>query len=241
MAAFGAVPPAWIETIGAAEAWGIWAVLNCTASRRQIVTDCLSNVLVASQGFGRATSGRATGARVWHLIRHAVDGDCSVLRQELVWTPAHLKQSEVGTRRRSDGAAVTKLDIRANGVADALARWAAEDARVKKADRERWQDAAAMAGFWRRRLGEVTRASQNHQAWECGPDGKWAVVRRRDSTGRPPGKKTSRDREQAAAQDRGAKTTGGGIAPPPPAARRLTEERSWRTGARASKKLRRRR
>ena len=80
MAAVSAVPPAFVRTIGEAEAWAVWLVLNSTATRRAIYTDCRANLTIASRGRQWATHAKRPYARVWNAIYAAVDDDEQLTR-----------------------------------------------------------------------------------------------------------------------------------------------------------------
>ena len=53
--------------------------------------------------------------------------------------PSHLKESELGMAKRSDGQLVTKRDLCGNQLADELAKQAVEYHRVGEADVKIWK------------------------------------------------------------------------------------------------------
>ena len=92
LVAFGAgVPPSHVTDSGMAETWAVWIVLEMCSVTPRIITDCLGILNTARSGTALATTGRSPNARTWNLIKQALDGDVTVLADELVWMPAHQK------------------------------------------------------------------------------------------------------------------------------------------------------
>ena len=183
-------PSSWVNTIPAAEAWGLWMVTANTPARRNVVTDCKTNWNVLRAGWDSSTSYRRKDARTWRGIMQNVDD--AGQHDWLVWMPAHTSASSARTRRKSDDTAVSATDRLANAAADALAKHAAHSHRAPARIRQEYERARDVAVYGRALLGTVTYASQRHQYVMTRPDGAIATCFARDSTVKPAGNAPTR-------------------------------------------------
>ena len=121
-------PPFWCSTAASAEAWALQIVAGMNAFLPKMITDCQALLATASSGKEAATAGCRQLARVWAAIASFADGDLARLVDEglLVWMPAHQASTAIGVRRKSNQTLLTSLDWRANRLADALAKLAAQ-------------------------------------------------------------------------------------------------------------------
>ena len=103
-------------------------------------------------------------ARV-HSMLHCALGDDEA-RSRVGWMPSHLKESELGLARRSDGQLVTGRDLLGNQLADLLAKQAVEFHRVEASDVDRWKDQMEKAERMAKWVGIATHESNN---FECFP------------------------------------------------------------------------
>jgi hypothetical protein len=156
-AAFRGIPPSFVKTIAAAEAWAIYRVMASTPCRKRILTDCLSNFTLARQGQRAATAASNPTARIWNLIFAAADG--YIAENDLCWLPAHKARCQIGHALKSDGRPISALDWLGNMAVDELAKSAAKSQRVCNDTRLRMLALYEAAIFWRSRLGRVTQAS----------------------------------------------------------------------------------
>ena len=78
------------------------------------------------------------------------------------WMPSHLKSSDLGTVMKSDGSLVSQQDLEANGLADKLAKAAAEYHRVGAAEVTLWKEQTQVAEARARWIGRATREANSH-------------------------------------------------------------------------------
>ena len=150
-------PPGWVRTAPAAEAWALYHVLSMLPSAPRITTDCQSLLSTAMKGAGKATMAKATLARIWCGIASCLDNDTRsmVVSKRLQWTPAHLTQRSIGQTAGNSDRVVTAADWRANRLADALAKEAANLRAVSKKAIREVRDAEEAARFHMAWLGAV--------------------------------------------------------------------------------------
>jgi len=180
-------PPQWCSTAAAAEAWALLEVLRQTHTPPKMRTDCLSLVKTAKLGAEAATAPSRQLARIWVCVANILDGDLTALERTnlLVWQPAHQTVQAIGQRHGSDGKKITTIDWRANRLADALAKQAAEQVRATKEARDLVQSCREAVRHAACGLGQVTFAANNHKAERVGEDGKLHTVTFRDSQEAP--------------------------------------------------------
>jgi hypothetical protein len=185
LVAFGnAVPPSWVRTAAAAELWSILMVLSTNVTPPDIVTDCLSILKAAAMGMASATAPNKTLATVWSLISVAVDGDVTSLVNtgRLKWMPSHGSLATIGSAIKSDGRPLTAIEWRANRLADALAKAAANEPLCHVAYRLLGR-AEALVKHEAAVVGVVTQAANNHSVEVVTPEGRTMTKTVRDSTG----------------------------------------------------------
>ena len=183
------LPPAWIRTAAASEAWALLQVLKCCIETPFIVTDCKSLLTVASNGTVRATGSKQPLARIWSCIAATLDGDITWLTKDnkLRWVPAHLGEAAVGTFRAC-GREFTATDWRANRLADALAKNVSRFYAIEEEDEKMVKSAEAAAKHACTLLGAVTHAA-NHLKIECvNANGETVYLVKRDSIDEKPKK-----------------------------------------------------
>ena len=94
-------------------------------------------------GHKKATDPGNTLARIHSILFTAFEDED--VRKQVGWMPSHLKQSELGKARKSDGSLVNQLDLKGNNLADLLAKRAVELHRVDPADVEYWRECKVKA------------------------------------------------------------------------------------------------
>jgi len=177
------VPPAWVRSAPAAEAWALLNVfLSCPAPPR-IVTDCLNLIVTLNAGCAAATGAKRPLARLWGMIFRTLDGgiDPGDVEKVLLWMPSHGSKTVIGHATKSDGSAVSALDWRANRLVDALAKIAAGRGRIDVALRTFWSTACEAVEFCAATLGMVTYAANNVRESAQRADGSYVYARRRDA------------------------------------------------------------
>ena len=175
--------PSTVRTSAAAEAWAAWLAFSTAVGLPQVLTDCQSLVLQARGGTAAATAAKKPLAAEWARVAAATEVPLQRLVDEhrLVWMPAHLGAAAAAGRLKSDGSTLTAIEWRANRLADAVAKAAAD---VSNAAREvvALLDAAAHAVRHEAAvLGATTYAANNHRETVTRDDGRVATVIRRDS------------------------------------------------------------
>ena len=196
------IPPPWTKTIPGVEAWAVLVVLRSTLVRRLVVTDCLGNVKMLRRGKTWATATRRPLARIWGPIYAALDEAGDHAGDSLVWMPAHMTVSNYHKRHRSDLAALTPVDHRANALVDALAKMAAKTRRVPEHVRSVIAQAEAALEHAAAVIGITCQAANNHSVNEVGDDGLTTTRVLRDSM---PLQKVARAAAKAGARDQRAK------------------------------------
>ena len=98
-------PPSWCATAAAAEAWAVQVIITLCPFAPQIRTDCMAIVTTALAGTTAATHHSRPLARIWCSIAHALGDDVAtlVLKQKLVWLPAHKSALAIGEAKLSNG------------------------------------------------------------------------------------------------------------------------------------------
>ena len=84
-----ATPPRWCDSSAAAETWALYLTLKEVLEVPAIYTDCLGLLRAAGRGFQAATSPKMATARIWKSMDELLDGRMQLLRQALIWIPAH--------------------------------------------------------------------------------------------------------------------------------------------------------
>jgi hypothetical protein len=184
LAVAGGVPPDWVRTIPAAEAWAILLALQLDVNPRAIWSDCLSCVKVVKAGAYSATSPQRQLARIFAALFTAADQlEQDELARLLRWMPAHTTERTSRITQCSDGQLLTALSRRANALADLAAKSAARKYRVTKVVRDSvfCQTAAIVRGI--ASVGVATAAANAHEV-RCveAETGTVTVQLRRDST-----------------------------------------------------------
>ncbi len=188
-AAYG-IPPKWVRSLPAAEAWAILMASTVAAPTAPYTTDSLECVKSLARGAAWATAPRRPNARLWGLICAAFDDDGGEGR--LTWMPSHRGSHDVGVRLRSDGLPITCSDVRFNGVAGTLAKKAARDIRVPKHVRDAVDASHSVAHWVAKQVGWATVAANNLPASpyrDALPDGGWRSARARQRKPRDKKKK----------------------------------------------------
>jgi len=126
------VPPAWVRSAPAAEAWALLRVFSSCPSPPRVVTDCFNLITGLGAGRAAATGAKRPLARLWGMTFQTLDGGICPddVEKVLLWMPSHGSKAVIGHAIKSDGSVVTALDWRANRLVDALAKAAAGRGRV---------------------------------------------------------------------------------------------------------------
>ena len=174
-----AVPPWWVDTTPGAEAWALNIVLKATLRRKAVVTDCMGNVNSIRNGPAWATAANRKHARIWAPIFATLDS--SACDKWLSWMPAHVSKKMVGTARKSNGEAVTRIDHRANWLVDLLAKFAARKYQVPEYIRKLFDGAAKATEHAAALVGAQCKASNNVEHKSTDADGVETSSMKRDS------------------------------------------------------------
>ncbi len=133
VAAAHGVPPAWVESVAAAEAWALVQAALVARPGSVYKTDCLAVLKSMRAGRVSATAHDRPLARVMaKLFNYFEDADEAA---SVVWLPGHTTAADVGRTALSDGSALTEVDHLMNAKADLLAKAAAREQRVQPAAR----------------------------------------------------------------------------------------------------------
>ena len=180
------VPPAWIRTAPAAEAWALAQIIGMLPEAPYMTTDCKSLLSIARRGSRSATQAKASLARIWCSVSINLDGDVRrlVTQNLLRWTPAHLSQNSIGLDAGDNGRPITAVDWRANRLADALAKQAASQHAVSQHTVRLVTAAEAAAKYAFALLGAVTWRANHHRV-QVPINGELSWITKRDSLERP--------------------------------------------------------
>ena len=124
--------------LGGAEAWAmLQAALRVMPGKRSRYNgDCNACIDMVHVGLGVASSPKRALARVYGLLLPALEDTCLSC---VLWMPAHKSAAHVGKLRLSNGDLLTKNVVKANDIADGLAKQAVEEHRVPKHEVEHWK------------------------------------------------------------------------------------------------------
>ncbi len=123
VAAASGVPPPWIDSVAAAEAWALVQAASTALPGSTFKTDCQSILKAVRSGRAKATAHDRPLARVMGILLAQFDGPDEVAN--LVWLPGHSSKADVGRAELSDGSRLTTIDLVSNARADRLAKAAA--------------------------------------------------------------------------------------------------------------------
>ncbi len=159
VAAASGVPPPWVRSIAAAEAWAIHIATTLALPGSVFKSDCATVVNLLKAGRRKATAPSCVLARVMRVLFSSFDSAEDAAAA--VWMLARTTAANVGRSVLSDGSRLTLADQAFNAQADALAK--AEVRAVRAPPRVRAMVAAtevvtaAMATC----IGRVTWAANN--------------------------------------------------------------------------------
>ena len=181
------VPPAWVRSAAAAEAWALLMALREAPGVPRLITDCLELVRQLARGLQDATDARRPLARLWQMMSPVLDGVVPEgwVHVGLLWMPSHCSRTAIGVTAKSDGTPITRIEWRANRLVDALAKTAAATHRTPARLRQLLQDAADLVEHHAALLGWVTHDANNYVVSSTRPDGTYCQVRRRDAMPAP--------------------------------------------------------
>ena len=201
LAGFGnGLPPPWIHDAAGAEAWALYQVARLNPFMPATVTDCLGLLETLVAGVAAATQACKKLARLWNMIATATDGDFASAAQCVTWMPAHGAVHTIGSALKSNEEPITALDWRANRLADALAKAAANGQRVQPSATKFVERAANLLEFAAARAGMVTHSANNYKEQHVNPDGTVRTTTRRDSCAQ----ETSTSRKRKLPEESGA-------------------------------------
>ena len=141
----------------------------------RVVTDYKGIIDTSSRGTAAATTASCPNARIWNMMAASLDSDISVLREQVIWMPAHQTTAAIGSRIKSDGKEVSSLDWRANRLVDKLALFSAVQSLAARNVEELVHSAKAAARHALARLGQVTHEANNHKVQGYDENGKWVT------------------------------------------------------------------
>ena len=126
------------------------------------ISDC--KVIVDSMKLGRhaAVGGGSSHARIYALLFAVFD---DIAAELLIWMPAHQGNAKGATRCKSDGTALTQLDVETNDLADRLAKRGVEEHRVPYRVRKEWERCLAEATARARWIARATHEANNMEAY----------------------------------------------------------------------------
>ncbi len=183
--AFG-TPPDWIDNMNAAEAWAIQMAITVAVPLAVYTADSLEFVRAMERGKKWVTAAARPNARVWGQLCTVFDSEVDIERVR--WMPSHKSEAQAGRYLRSDGQRVTLLDVRANAIADKLAKRGAESVRVPDDIRATIAAAEAATVWVARTIGHATWAA-NHATSaphrDAEPDEGWQRKHGRQRRRRP--------------------------------------------------------
>ena len=134
------VPPEYVRSILAVEAWGLAMASMLVGTNGRYFTDCKSVKDVARGGRVKATAAGQLHARIWTITFSHTDGDIP----EVEWMPSHSEGTGVGTLRIGDGSFLTERQWRFNQLVDQHAKEAAAEARhapaLSHTSTHRWEE-----------------------------------------------------------------------------------------------------
>ena len=179
-------PPGWVRTAPAAEAWAVYQVLSMLPEPPLMTSDCKSLPSVALRGANKATHAKAALARIWCGISSCLDGDTRAMvhSKRLQWTPAHLTQRSIGQLASGTNRVITAADGRANRLADALAKEAANEHAICKSVARHVKATVEAARFHMALLAAVTHTANNCRM-QVSINGEIVWACKRDSVDRP--------------------------------------------------------
>ncbi len=123
LAAASGVPPPWVDSVAAAEAWALVQAASTALPGSTFKTDCQAVLKAVRSGRAKATAHDRPLARVMGILLAQFDGPDEVAN--LVWLPGHSSKADVGRAELSDGSRLTVTDLVSNARADRLAKAAA--------------------------------------------------------------------------------------------------------------------
>ena len=236
------VPPDWVRTSGAAEAWALYMVMRMSPTLPRVITDCLNLLQTLERGFKHACGPARPQARLWRLIAGTFDYAFQPewIHKRLLWMPSHSSKAAIGTAIRSDGVPITPTDWRCNRLVDALAKGAAHSQRVPPSIRFQVQDAKDALEHAAAQLGVVTKAANTQTTTQWREDGTTFQRRLRDSL--PPPRKAQAERDHEGTDQRAPPHPRTGTAEPrrdsedAEAERAYGRKAAWHRGAAARTK-----
>ena len=176
------VPPVWVDSAAAAEAWALNIALQHSIGTPVILTDCLGLLKTAERGASAALAAKMRLARTWAHIANHLDGNIHdlITMKRLIWMPAHQGAGQIGTALRSDGRRLSAYEWRANRLADLLAKEAAGGRQAPKHVTDLIASAESLILYAAAQLGATTHAANNHREEVILEDGSKKVTIRRD-------------------------------------------------------------
>ena len=102
--------------------------------RTRFKGDCKACIDMIHVGLAVAASPKRALSRVYGLLLPALEDICLSC---VLWMPAHKSAAHVGKLNLSNGGLLTKGDVKANDMADGLAKQAVEEHRVSRYEVEK--------------------------------------------------------------------------------------------------------
>ena len=188
----GGVPPAWVDSASAAEAWALATVTMQALHSPEVLTDCLGLLHTSEAGTAAATKGTRQLARTWAVISSNLDGDISRLMtdKKLCWIPAHQGVAAIGVACKSNGKPITSLEWRANRLVDAIAKNESARGVAPQSSIDLINSATALVKHAAAQMGAATHLANNHVLTSQLKDGRMVRKTVRDAQD-PPRKNTA--------------------------------------------------
>jgi len=153
------------------------------------------------------------------MVAATLDGEVPTewLNERLRWMPAHRSRAAIGRALRSDGAAVTSRNWRANRLVDAVAKAAAYGDRLPSELRQLLATAYEATEHAAATLGLVTQAANNYQVSDWRLDGTCFTKSLRDAwlppyLDRGGGKRKGATGQRRRSEQQPAASSGAGLA-----------------------------
>ena len=179
------VPPSWVDTAAAAEAWALRFVLQNSAVVPRIFTDCLSLLNTVSSGCASATAADRKLARIWNDIAHCTDHQFQGLQESLCWLPAHKSLHKAVSMSTSKGERITPVQWRANRLVDVVAKRAAMTGKADPRILQLLDSARALVAYKASVLGNATCLANACPITAVDDNGALKVTLKRDAIDRP--------------------------------------------------------
>ena len=157
-------PPGWITDAAGAELWAYLVAVSESVQIPRVTTDCKGILDALRRHSEDLVNENAPLARTWALIVAALDGQIHAAAELTTWMPSHVSAQRMlaDAPHNSAGVPVSWIAWRANRLADALAKAAAQATRLPASLFKWMQDLDLMHIHMAATLGLVTHQANNY-------------------------------------------------------------------------------